>query len=255
MSEKKLRIYTDGACRGNPGPGSWGVLMVYDGTTAEFGGAQPETTNNRMELTAVIEALSRVKRCCPMSLTTDSLYLRDGVTQWLTQWKRNGWKTSRRKPVKNVDLWKHIDMLASRHAIGLAVGAWSHRASRQRACRYDRQRTPGSTAGNLRGQSVTRQVVLDTETTGLEAAKGHRIVEIGCIELVDRQEGETFHQLINPERDISAGRCTGTSHHLRTDQGTATVCRHLWTHFSSLCAMQRCLRTMRHLIPPFWTPS
>lgn len=117
MSERKLCIYTDGACRGNPGPGSWGVLMVYNGTTKEFGGVQLETTNNRMELTAAIEALSRVKHRCPICLTTDSLYLRDGITQWLAQWKRNSWKTSGRKPVKNVDLWRRLDTLASRYSI------------------------------------------------------------------------------------------------------------------------------------------
>ncbi len=117
MSDKKLYIYTDGACRGNPGPGSWGVLMVYDGIIKEFGGVEAETTNNRMELTAAIEALSRVRRRCPICLITDSRYLQEGVTRWLAQWKQNNWKTSNRKPVKNEDLWKRLDMLVAKHSI------------------------------------------------------------------------------------------------------------------------------------------
>ena len=111
MPRKILNIYTDGACRGNPGPGGWGALLEYQGVTEELNGYEADTTNNRMELTAAIMALSRVKRPCRICLTTDSRYLRDGITRWIHEWKRNGWKTANRKPVKNEDLWKQLDTM------------------------------------------------------------------------------------------------------------------------------------------------
>ena len=112
-----LLIYTDGACKGNPGIGGWGVLMCYGEHRKMLNGAEAMTTNNRMELTAAIEALRAVKRACPIVLTTDSSYVKNGITQWLAGWKRNGWKTADKKAVKNVDLWQALDALVAQHQI------------------------------------------------------------------------------------------------------------------------------------------
>lgn len=117
MTDKTVIIYTDGACSGNPGPGGWGAIMMYNGHTKEiFGGAQ-ETTNNRMEMTAAIEALKTLKRKCNVHIHTDSVYLKDGITKWLSGWKNNNWKTAAKKPVKNSDLWQELDVLNERHVI------------------------------------------------------------------------------------------------------------------------------------------
>jgi ribonuclease HI len=110
-------IHTDGACSGNPGPGGWGALLEWRGHVKEINGGEAETTNNRMELLAAIEALNSLKRPSKVRLITDSVYVRDGVTKWIHGWKRNGWKTSARKPVKNADLWKLLDEAASRHDV------------------------------------------------------------------------------------------------------------------------------------------
>ena len=99
-------------CRGNPGPGGWGVLLRYNGVEKELCGAEPDTTNNRMELTAAIRALEALKQSCKVQLTTDSNYVRHGITQWLANWKRKNWRTADKKPVKNVDLWQRLDELA-----------------------------------------------------------------------------------------------------------------------------------------------
>ncbi|MCX7892630.1 MAG: ribonuclease HI [Burkholderiales bacterium] len=112
-----VRIYTDGACKGNPGPGGWGALLRYGAHERELFGGERETTNNRMELTAVIRALESLKRTCRVELYTDSQYVRNGITTWLADWKRRGWKTADRKPVKNQDLWKRLDELAAAHEI------------------------------------------------------------------------------------------------------------------------------------------
>ncbi len=114
---KPVEIYTDGACRGNPGPGGWGVLMRYSGRTKEMSGGSLQTTNNRMELTAAIEALRALRRPCEVVLYTDSQYLRRGITQWMSAWRQRGWRTAGRKPVKNEDLWRALDELASCHEI------------------------------------------------------------------------------------------------------------------------------------------
>jgi ribonuclease HI len=116
MSSDRHRviIHTDGACSGNPGPGGWGAVLAYDGRERELFGGAAETTNNRMELTAAIEALSALKRPCPVELHTDSEYLRNGITKWINVWKQNGWKTRDRKPVKNADLWQALDQLMAR---------------------------------------------------------------------------------------------------------------------------------------------
>ncbi|MFM8755676.1 MAG: ribonuclease HI [Limnohabitans sp.] len=108
-----VEIYTDGACKGNPGPGGWGVLMRAGIHQRELHGGEPATTNNRMELTAVIEALSALKRPCRVSLYLDSEYVRKGITEWIHGWKARGWKTASRAPVKNVELWQALDRLVS----------------------------------------------------------------------------------------------------------------------------------------------
>ena len=112
-----VTIYTDGACKGNPGPGGWGALLIFRDRERELFGGEPATTNNRMEMTAVIRALESLKRACDVDLYTDSQYVRNGIKSWIHGWKKNGWKTSDRKPVKNEDLWRELDALASRHNI------------------------------------------------------------------------------------------------------------------------------------------
>jgi ribonuclease HI len=112
-----VEIYTDGACRGNPGPGGWGVLLSYKGRERELSGAVGETTNNRMELQAVIEALRALNRRSQARIYTDSQYVRLGITEWLAGWKARGWRTANRRPVKNQDLWEQLDALASGHEL------------------------------------------------------------------------------------------------------------------------------------------
>jgi ribonuclease HI len=112
-----VEIFTDGACSGNPGPGGWGALLRFGDTERELSGAEPATTNNRMELMAAIVALEALTRPTSASLTTDSTYVRDGITSWIHNWKRNGWRTAGRKPVKNVDLWQRLDEAAASHTI------------------------------------------------------------------------------------------------------------------------------------------
>ena len=120
MAEKKaetVEIFTDGACSGNPGPGGWGALLRFGESERELSGAEPATTNNRMELMAAIVALETLKRPCTARLTTDSTYVRDGITSWIHNWKRNGWRTAGRKPVKNVDLWQRLERAVAPHTI------------------------------------------------------------------------------------------------------------------------------------------
>ncbi len=108
-------IHTDGACRGNPGPGGWGAVLNYRGNQKTLQGFEPDTTNNRMELTAVIQALRALKRGCAVELITDSKYVMTGINEWLANWKRNGWKTAAKKPVKNSDLWQQLETETGRH--------------------------------------------------------------------------------------------------------------------------------------------
>lgn len=115
MSE--VEIYTDGACRGNPGPGGWGVLLRSGSRERELCGGELHTTNNRMELVAAIRGLGALKRRCSVDLYTDSEYLRRGISEWLTQWKRRAWRTADRKPVRNEDLWRELDELAQKHEV------------------------------------------------------------------------------------------------------------------------------------------
>ena len=113
----EVRIFSDGACRGNPGPGGWGTLLLYNGREKELYGGEPETTNNRMELTAAIMGLEALTKSCRVSVTTDSRYVRDGITQWLEKWKRTNWRTASKKPVKNRDLWQRLDKACGTHSI------------------------------------------------------------------------------------------------------------------------------------------
>lgn len=116
-SEPLVEIFTDGACAGNPGPGGWGALIRSAGQEQELSGGAPHTTNNRMELTAAIEALKHLPAPCRATLTTDSQYLRKGITQWIKNWKVNGWKNASKQPVKNAELWRELDELNRRHSI------------------------------------------------------------------------------------------------------------------------------------------
>ncbi len=112
-----VEIFTDGACRGNPGPGGWGAIMRYNGAEKELYGAETDTTNNRMELTAAIMALGALTRPCRVHLTTDSVYVKSGITEWLPGWKRKNWMTAAKKPVKNVDLWQQLEKATLPHQI------------------------------------------------------------------------------------------------------------------------------------------
>lgn len=116
-AENRVTIFTDGACSGNPGPGGWGVLLRFGKHEKELNGGERETTNNRMELTAAIEALNALKRPCAVDLYTDSTYVRSGINEWLDGWKRKNWRTSGNKPVKNADLWQALDEARQRHDV------------------------------------------------------------------------------------------------------------------------------------------
>jgi len=114
---KKVEMFTDGACSGNPGPGGWGTILRYKTVEKELSGYSPATTNNRMELTAVVEGLRALKESCQLDIYTDSRYLKDGITSWIHKWKKNGWKTSSKSSVKNKDLWEALDVASQKHSI------------------------------------------------------------------------------------------------------------------------------------------
>lgn len=116
-SSDQVELYTDGACKGNPGPGGWGVLLRYKGRIKELHGGEPDTTNNRMELMAAIKGLEALNRPCVIDLYTDSKYVMTGINEWIHGWKKKGWKTADKKPVKNVDLWQQLDALVVKHQI------------------------------------------------------------------------------------------------------------------------------------------
>ncbi|MEM9841354.1 MAG: ribonuclease HI [Pseudomonadota bacterium] len=117
MVKPEIEIWTDGACSGNPGPGGWGALLIAGGRRKELYGGAPDTTNNRMELMAAIEALNALKKPSRVTLHTDSTYVKDGLTKWIHGWKKNGWKTAAKKPVKNKDLWQALDTACARHTL------------------------------------------------------------------------------------------------------------------------------------------
>lgn len=114
---QEVEIFTDGACKGNPGPGGWGVVLRYKGQEKTLKGAEPDTTNNRMELTAALEGLKSLKRPCKVDLTTDSEYVRKGITEWIHGWKQKGWRTASKQPVKNADLWQALDEATRQHEV------------------------------------------------------------------------------------------------------------------------------------------
>jgi len=116
-AEDRVTIYTDGACSGNPGPGGWGAILRFGDRVKELSGGEPVTTNNRMELSAAIAALEALKKPCTVDLHTDSQYLRNGIMSWIHGWKRNGWRTASREPVKNVELWQRLDQALAQHKI------------------------------------------------------------------------------------------------------------------------------------------
>ena len=120
MTNDRVEIFTDGACRGNPGPGGWGLLLRYKGNEKHLKGAEKETTNNRMELMAAIMGLESLTRNAKVMLTTDSTYVKNGINQWIHNWKKNGWKTAAKKPVKNVDLWQRLDQAIAEHDVSWA---------------------------------------------------------------------------------------------------------------------------------------
>ena len=148
-----VELYTDGACRGNPGPGGWGALLRFGGVERELSGADPATTNNRMELTAVIRGLEALKLPCRVAVTTDSEYVRKGITEWIERWRRNGWRTADRKPVKNEDLWRRLDELNALHTVewhwvkGHAGHAENERADRLATGAIDRLARSGASGG------------------------------------------------------------------------------------------------------------
>ena len=117
MPQDIVEIFTDGACSGNPGPGGWGTILRYREEQRELSGGEPETTNNRMELMAAIAGLEALKRASKVQITTDSTYVKDGITRWIHGWKKNGWKTSAKKPVKNQDLWQRLDQALAAHQV------------------------------------------------------------------------------------------------------------------------------------------
>ena len=117
MTAEAVEIFTDGACSGNPGPGGWGAILRYKGQERELSGGETETTNNRMEMMAAIVALEPLKRASTVRLHTDSMYLRDGITKWIHAWKKRGWKTADKKPVKNQDLWQRLETALTRHDV------------------------------------------------------------------------------------------------------------------------------------------
>ena len=117
MASKKIKIYSDGACSGNPGPGGWGALIIYNDQSKEIFGGMQSTTNNQMELKSIIEAIKTLENTYEIEVYTDSMYVKDGITKWISNWKKNGWKTSSKKPVKNMELWKELDKLNSNYKI------------------------------------------------------------------------------------------------------------------------------------------
>lgn len=144
MSQTQVELITDGACSGNPGPGGWGAILRSGKTERELSGGEPQTTNNRMELQAVISGLAALKRHCRVQVVTDSRYVMDGITQWIPNWKRRNWKTAGNKPVKNVDLWQALDKLVSQHDVHWQwVRGHDGHADNERADELARKAIPG----------------------------------------------------------------------------------------------------------------
>ena len=150
MSEERVSIYTDGACSGNPGPGGWGAILSFNGREKELMGGEAHTTNNRMELLAAISALEALKRPCTVDLYTDSEYLRGGITGWIKGWKKNGWRTADKKPVKNIDLWQRLEATLGEHRINWHwVKGHAGHAMNERADELARQGVVAARAGAI----------------------------------------------------------------------------------------------------------
>ncbi len=149
MSDELVEIFTDGACRGNPGPGGWGVVFRFGNKERELSGGEAHTTNNRMELTAVIRALEALKRRSHVRVSTDSQYVQKGISEWIHRWKRKGWKTADKKPVKNEDLWRRLDELARQHEVEWHwVRGHSGHPENERADKLANKGIPDGTAGS-----------------------------------------------------------------------------------------------------------
>jgi ribonuclease HI len=155
MASSAVTIYTDGGCKGNPGPGGWGAVLMYNGREREIWGGEPITTNNRMELMAAIMALETLKRPCKVELFTDSQYVRNGITAWIGGWKARGWKTADNKPVKNADLWQRLDAARARHEV-----AWHW------------VRGHAGDAGNERADKLTQRAIKEQEAAAKEGGSG-----------------------------------------------------------------------------------
>jgi len=155
-------VFTDGACSGNPGPGGWGAILKFGDVEKELKGGEPHTTNNRMELMAAISALEALKKPCVVDLTTDSQYVRQGITSWIFGWKRNGWRTADKKPVKNVELWAAARCRAEAARGALALDQGPRRPRRKRACRSIGARGRGNGAAEGEGGGITTAVITAT---------------------------------------------------------------------------------------------
>jgi len=224
---KSIEIYTDGACLGNPGPGGWAALLRENKNEKEISGYEADTTNNRMELMAAISALETLTSPHQVQLYTDSQYVCKGITEWLENWQRNHWKTTNGEPVKNQELWRRLQTACQQHVIDWRwIKGHAGHADNERVDQLARHAAllaqPAQVDNVLSPKTISpatkkytlRQIVLDTETTGLEWQKGNRIVEIGAVELCDRRlTGNQFHRYLKPDCAFEAGaqQVTGLS--------------------------------------------
>ncbi|MFO1152446.1 MAG: ribonuclease HI [Rhodospirillales bacterium] len=158
-----VELFTDGACLGNPGPGGWGVILRWRGVEKELSGGTPLTTNNRMELTAAIEGLSALRRPCSVRIYSDSTYVRDGITRWINLWRRNGWRTADRRPIKNIDLWQKLTETMVGHEVEWHwVRGHSGHAENERADQLARSSARRQRAELVRAEAVPSSLVFDS---------------------------------------------------------------------------------------------
>ncbi|CAK0753260.1 DNA polymerase III subunit epsilon [Gammaproteobacteria bacterium] len=210
----RAEIYSDGACRGNPGPGGWAAIVRISNQEKILSGAEINTTNNRMELMGAIQGLESLAEPYHVSLYTDSQYVKKGMETWIAAWKKKGWITQEKSPVKNMDLWMRLDQVCSYHVIewhwvrghtGNAGNELADQSANQAIDKMLRSQ-PKSTEAKIVSTPKLRQIVLDTETTGFKPEEGHRIIEIGCVELIDRKRTDRQWQTyLYPDRAIDPG--------------------------------------------------